>query len=435
MLETECRCLKKCELLAPAGNPAKMETAFFYGADAVYLGGTRFGLRAGAGNFTDEEIEAAVRYANSLGKKIYVTLNILPRTYELAELSEYAKYLDSIGVHGVIVSDIGAFFTIRKAAPDLPIHVSTQANNLNAETVRFWHENGACRVNLARELTIEEIKTINDSLKDIPHELEAFVHGAMCMSYSGRCMLSDYLAGRSSNKGDCAQPCRWKYYLTEEKRPGEYMPIEEDPEGTFIFNSKDLCMVEYLPELIGAGVTSLKIEGRMKSEFYVAVTVRAYRAAIDEYYKDPEGYKDKKSFLTAIMSELTSVSHREYSTGFYLGQKGSQVYGSSSYIRTYDFAGTVASCSKTPSEDTGLYDCVIIQRGNFKKGEELEFLPPYDAARDVPENGLGALKWTADKMKNEEGEDIDAAPHATMKVFVRLPFYVSEGTVVRKKKS
>ncbi|MBQ3848727.1 MAG: U32 family peptidase, partial [Clostridia bacterium] len=281
MLETDLRSRKSCELLAPAGNFEKLKTAFMYGADAAYLGGTSFGLRAAAGNFTDEEIKEAIDLANGEGKKIYVTLNILPRTSELDELARYAEKLVKMGVHGAIISDIGAFMTVRKAAPDLPIHVSTQANNLNAATVRFWLENGAERVNLARELTVREIKEIDRELKDIPHELEAFVHGAMCMSYSGRCMLSDYLAGRSSNRGDCAQPCRWKYFLSEEKRPGEYMPVEESKEGTFIFNSKDLCMIEHIPELIDAGITSLKIEGRMKSFYYTAVVTSAYRHAID----------------------------------------------------------------------------------------------------------------------------------------------------------
>ena len=422
MLETDLRSRKSCELLAPAGNFEKLKTAFMYGADAAYLGGTSFGLRAAAGNFTDEEIKEAIDLANGEGKKIYVTLNILPRTSELDELARYAEKLVKMGVHGAIISDIGAFMTVRKAAPDLPIHVSTQANNLNAATVRFWLENGAERVNLARELTVREIKEIDRDLKDIPHELEAFVHGAMCMSYSGRCMLSDYLAGRSSNRGDCAQPCRWKYFLSEEKRPGEYMPVEESKEGTFIFNSKDLCMIEHIPELIDAGITSLKIEGRMKSEFYIAVTVRAYRIALDEYFRDPEGYSKNKELLKELTGELESVSHREYSTGFYFGDRGSQIYGSSSYLRSCDFMGTVRSCEKS---DDGSYDCVIIQRGNFKAGDVLEFVPPKGKM----------LSWQAAGMKNSEEEDIEAAPHAMMEVYVKLPEHMPEGTIVRRRKT
>ena len=359
------------ELLAPGGNKVKMKTAFDYGADAVYIGGDVFGLRANADNFTLDEIAQSVDYANSINKKIYVTMNIIARSHDLPEMAKYAKELKKAGVHGVIISDPGAFLTVKEAEPDLPIHVSTQANNLNWKTCEFWHKMGAVRVNLARELTLPEIAEIRKKLdeRNCGLELEAFVHGAMCMSFSGRCMLSDYFVNRSSNRGDCAQPCRWNYKIIETTRPDEILDIEENDRGTFLFNSKDLCMLKQLKAFKEAGVSSFKIEGRMKSEFYVAVTVRAYRVAIDMIER---GEEISEETLEKLLSEVCSVSHRDYCTGFYLGDRGSQIYETSSYKRETDFIGTVDSCE---ADGDGNYILTMTQRGTFSVGDELEFVP------------------------------------------------------------
>lgn len=420
--------MKKPELLCPAGNMAKLKTAFRYGADAVYIGGGAFGLRARADNFTREEMDMAMKYAHELGKKVYVTMNILPRNDDLAPMAEYAKELSKIGADGVIVSDPGGFLTVREAAPDLKIHISTQANNLNWRTCKMWFDLGAERVNLARELSLKEIAEIRKKLLehmgtelDETIRLEAFVHGAMCMSFSGRCMLSDYMTSRSSNRGDCAQPCRWNYHIVEEQRPGQYMPVFENERGTFIFNSKDLCMLEYLPEMLEAGVDSLKIEGRMKSEYYTGVTVAAYRRAIDACCADPKNYRNNKALLNELMRELCMVSHRDYSTGFYLGARGEQVYTTSSYMRDGDFIGIVLSCD--PLAEGG-YLCKISQRGNFKQGDRVEFILPQ----------ASALAYTVEYMEDEKGQPIQTAPHAMMTVGIKLNFKVEPDTLVRRPK-
>ena len=410
------------ELLAPGGSEAKMRTAFEYGADAVYLGGEAFGLRANAENFTLQQIADAAAVAERRGKKIYVTMNIFARNGDLKEMARYAAALSQTKAHGVIVSDPGAFLTVREAAPELPLHVSTQANTLNWRTCEFWKKMGAVRVNLARELTLSEIAEISAALgeRDCRLELEAFVHGAMCMSYSGRCMLSDYLASRSSNRGDCAQPCRWNYKITEENRPGEPLQAEETERGTFLFNSKDLCMLPYLQELKDAGITSFKIEGRMKSEFYTAITVRAYRLAIDAM-ECGRPLRPGEPETEALMEEVCSVSHRDYSPGFYLGERGSQIYETSSYRRTADFIGTVDSCEA----DGAAYRTVITQRGAFSEGDLLEFVQPDGP---VQAHRLG-------RMYNAAGERIARAPHAMMKVTTKLPFPVKPGCVIRRRKA
>ena len=410
------------ELLAPGGSEAKMRTAFEYGADAVYLGGEAFGLRANAENFTLQQIADAAAFAERRGKKIYVTMNIFARNGDLKEMARYAAALSQTKAHGVIVSDPGAFLTVREAAPELPLHVSTQANTLNWRTCEFWKKMGAVRVNLARELTLSEIAEISAALgeRDCRLELEAFVHGAMCMSYSGRCMLSDYLASRSSNRGDCAQPCRWNYKITEENRPGEPLQAEETERGPFLFNSKDLCMLPYLQELKDAGITSFKIEGRMKSEFYTAITVRAYRLAIDAM-ECGRPLRPGEPETEALMEEVCSVSHRDYSPGFYLGERGSQIYETSSYRRTADFIGTVDSCEA----DGAAYRTVITQRGAFSEGDLLEFVQPDGP---VQAHRLG-------RMYNAAGERIARAPHAMMKVTTKLPFPVKPGCVIRRRKA
>jgi len=298
--------MDKVELLAPVGDLERLKIAVLYGADAVYLGGQIFGMRATAKNFTLDQLREGVLFAHGYGVKIYLTVNIIPHNKDLAELSEYIKQIYNIGVDAVIVSDLGTFGIIKELAPDIEIHISTQANTTNYATVNFWNKLGAKRVVLARELSFNEIKEINEKKNEYV-DLEAFVHGAMCISYSGRCLLSNYMANRDANKGECAQPCRWNYYLVEEKRPNEYMPVYEDDKGTYIMNSKDLCMIEYIPQLIDSGISSLKIEGRMKTAYYVATTVRAYRMAIDSYYENPEEWK----FNPEWMRELRKSSHRD----------------------------------------------------------------------------------------------------------------------------
>ncbi len=423
---------KKPELLAPGGNLQKALTALRFGADAVYVGGTAFGLRAAAGNFTDAEMRELLTSAHAQGKKVFVTLNILPRSREIAPLCRYAETLRDMGIDGAIVADLGAFLALRREVPGLPLHVSTQANNLNADTCLFWAAQGAVRINLARELTLSEIREIGDALTaaygyNAPG-LEVFVHGAMCMAYSGRCMLSDYLTGRSSNRGECAQPCRWQYTLsasmTEEKRPGQLFGIEETSEGTFLFNSKDLCLLPYLHEVIGAGATALKIEGRMKSDYYVGVTVRAYREAIDRVWESlsagESGELDPET-LARLLDEVSSVSHRDYSDGFLHGGCGEQVYGTSSYIRNSVYAGLVENCAP---DGNGSYKLTISQRGNFGIGETLEFVQPAGPV----------LCHTLAEMTDGEGVSIDRAPHACMTVLMCVPFPVEPGTIVRVRK-
>jgi len=410
------------ELLAPAGNTAKMRTAFAYGADAVYIGGDVFSLRANADNFTLQQIADAVDYANRLHKKLYVTMNIIARNDDLKKMAEYARELSQAKVHGVIVSDPGAFLTAQEAAPDLPLHISTQANNLNWRTCEFWQKMGAVRINLARELSLREIAEIRAALQErnCPLALEAFVHGAMCMSYSGRCMLSDYFVSRSSNRGDCAQPCRWNYNITESSRPEELLQAEENERGTFLFNSKDLCMLAHLQELRNAGVTSFKIEGRMKSEFYVAVVTRAYRIAIDAM-ECGEPLRPESPLTETLLEEVCSVSHRDYCTGFYLGDRGSQIYETASYRRNADFIGTVDMCGKEGTE----YRMIMTQRGAFAAGDTLEFVIP-----DGP-----VLRHTVTNMYDAQGTKIERAPHATMKVTMNIPFPVKPGCIIRRRKT
>ena len=324
---------RRPELLAPAGTMEKLAAALRYGADAAYLGGRQFGLRAFGGNFTEDEIAAAVRLAHGMGKKIYVTVNVFPHNEDLVSLPDYLRFLKEAGADAVLVADLGVFMCAREAAPGLPIHVSTQANNVNWRTVRAWQELGAARVVLARELSAAEIREIRRAT-DV--ELELFVHGAMCISYSGRCLLSSYFTGRDANRGSCAQSCRWKYALVEESRPGAYYPIAEDERGTYIMNSKDLCLLPYLDEVIACGVDSLKIEGRMKSVHYVASVVKAYRTALDACLSEHPYHVE-----TSWLEELNKVSHRAYTTGFFFGKTTAedQIYGSSSYEQTSEFVG------------------------------------------------------------------------------------------------
>ncbi len=406
--------MKKIELLAPAGNLEKLKMAILFGADAVYIGGQRFGLRASADNFSPEDMKLGVDFAHERGCKVYVTVNIIPHNQDLIGLPEYIKQLESTGVDAVIVSDPGVFTIVRSMAPDMEIHISTQANNTNYLSAKFWYELGAKRVVVARELSFEEISEMA-ALTPADLDIEAFIHGAMCISYSGRCLLSNYMTGRDSNKGACSHPCRWKYSLVEEKRPGEYYPVYEDERGTYIFNSKDLCMIEYIPQLIAAGIFSFKIEGRMKSSFYVATVVSAYRKAIDAYMADPENYTFDPQWLV----ELSKASHREYTTGFYFNKttEKDQIYHTSSYIREYDFVGMVMEYDKV----TGI--AKIEQRNRMIVGDEIEVVIP----------GKDYFIQTIEAMKNEEGESIRTAPHAQMTVYMPMQQEVLPFTILRKK--
>lgn len=382
----------KPELLAPAGNLDKLKTAIDFGADAVYLGGNRLNLRAFSDNFTYEEMMEGIRYAHDRNRKVYVTLNVFPHNSDMKGLEGYLRELYETGVDAAIVSDPGIIMTAREVVPELELHLSTQANNVNYRSAIFWHKMGVKRIILARELSMKEIREIRDNIPETA-ELEAFVHGSMCMAYSGRCLLSNYMTGRDANRGACAQPCRYKYHLVEEKRPGEYMEILEDEKGTYIMNSKDLCMIEHIPELFESGLMSLKIEGRMKSEFYVAAIVKAYREAIDRYAQDPEGYALDPKW----MEMLNMISHRQYHTGFYFGRGNSQVYENSTYVRDFDIVGIVR-------EDLGGGRFRIDQKNRIYPGDVLMVLRPEgDIFEAVLEN-----------LEDEEGNGIEVANKAAM---------------------
>ena len=405
--------MKKIELLAPAGDINKLKTAVEYGADAVYLGGESFGLRKASKNFSMEDIKWATDYLHERGKKIHVTLNIIPHNHDMEGVEDYIKELYEIGVDALIVADPGMFMKVKEVAPDFPIHISTQGSVTNVETVKFWQKLGAERVVMARELSLKEvadiIKEVGDSI-----EVETFAHGAMCMSYSGRCLLSNYMTGRDANMGDCAQPCRYNYHLVEEKRPGEYFPIEEHDEGTFIMNSKDLCMIEHIDEMIEAGIASLKIEGRVKSEYYLATVIRSYRMAIDAYYRDPENYK----YDPSLLEEIKKVSHRDFTTGFFFGQanENSQVYKDNSYIRGYDFVGIVLDYD----EDTKI--ATIEQRNRVFVGEEIEIFGP----------GVKHFDYKIEKMLDDKDREIDVANKAKQIFKIKIDQAIKKGFILRR---
>ena len=405
--------MKKMELLAPAGNMEKMKMALLYGADAVYMAGKAFGLRAYGGNFDREELKEAVEYAHNLGKKVYITVNIIPRNEDLEGLDEYLKYLQSIHVDAVLVADMGVFDVCREAALELPIHISTQASAANWRTIRRWKEMGASRVVLAREVSVKEMAEIH---KKVDVELEVFGHGALCISWSGRCLLSNYFTNgkRQSNRGECIQACRFKYSVMEESRPGQYFPIEEDEHGTYIFNSKDLCMIDHIPELIEAGVASLKIEGRMKSVYYVAAVVAAYRKAIDAYYEKGADFE----VLPEWRAELEKVSHRPYTTAFAYQDPDhtAQEYVKSQPEQSYDFIGLVLK----DGTETGTV--IVQQRNHFKTGETVEVLTPHG---DVFPLQIGALR-------NGEGEIVEAAPHPLEELVMETDADLPAYTILRR---
>ena len=401
------------KLLAPAGNLDKLIMAVEYGADEIYFAGKSMGMRAGGKNFTDKDLEIGIDYCHKHGRKSNITVNIVPHNDDLNGIEDYLKYLQEIGADAIIAADPGVINIIKQTIPDMRVHLSTQANTTNYHTANFWYKQGVNRIVLARELSFKEIEEIvKNSPKDL--EFETFVHGAMCMSYSGRCLLSSFMTGRFSNKGDCAQACRWKYNLVEEKRPGEYYPIEENDEGTFIMNSKDMCMVEHLEKFKDIGIKALKIEGRNKSEYYTAVAVRSYRNALDELEK-PENERNTKYWK----EEVEKSSHRDFSYGFFFGNphKDGQLYTSSSYIRTYDVVGIIRSYDKET------HIAVVEQRNKFSEGDMLECFGPRGKHFEV----------VARNVQDEKGNKIDSAPHAQMIVKMEINEDVEPYYILRKK--
>ena len=405
--------MKKFELLAPAGNMEKFQMALHYGADAVYLGGKMFNLRAGSNNFSDEELVQAVNYAHNLGKKVYVTLNIIPHNDELNLLPDYIKFLDDIKIDGVIVADLGVFQLVKENS-NIPISVSTQASNTNWLSVKMWKELGAKRVVLAREISLDNIKEIKEKVPEI--ELEVFIHGAMCISVSGRCLLSNYFTGRDANRGDCAQSCRWKYSVVEETRPGEYNPVFEDDRGTYIFSSKDLCTIEFIDKILESGVDSLKIEGRMKGIYYVANCVKVYRDAIDMYYSGNFNYNPK------WLEELQSISHRLYTSGFYLGnigEDGQNYNDRNSYSQSHQLVAKVIE--KLPNNHY-----LLAIRNRLEEGEQLEVVAPGSGIREIT-----LPKMTLIEKNNKESEIIAANPNSTVRITLDTPLEVLD--MFRKK--
>lgn len=415
---------KKVELLSPAGNFEKLKAAILYGADAVYLAGKMFGMRSAADNFTVEEIYEAVKYVHERGKKLYLTVNTMPHGYEYAQLREYLSSLADADIDAMIVADLGVVALIKEILPDMEIHISTQASIVSGAAARAYASLGAKRLVLARELTLEEIKQIRAEL-DPEVELEAFIHGSMCVSYSGRCMLSHNLTGRDANRGGCTQPCRWNYVIYEEKRPDQPYPIEENENGTFIMSSKDMCTIEHIPELMNSGIDSFKIEGRMKSAYYTAVVTNAYRMAIDKYLEDPDSYE----FDPLLLRELESVSHREYCTGYYLDlpRDNAQLSTINGYIRDKAYFATAIEYNKEDypflselgSEGGELY--MFIQRNKVKIGDVAEMISP----------GKVGQPFIVTELYSDTGEPIECAPHPAQIFFARVPFEVKIGDIMR----
>lgn len=393
--------MRKTELLIPASNLEVLKTAVIFGADAVYIGGEAFGLRAKAKNFSREEMQEGIEFAHEHGVKVYVTANILAHNEDLEGASKYFEELREIGPDAIIVADPGMFMLARKICPQIELHISTQANNTNYLTYDFWYSQGAKRVVSARELSLKEIREIR---RHIPQdmEIESFVHGAMCMAYSGRCLLSNFMTGRDANRGACTHACRWKYSLVEEKRPGEYMPVYEDEGGTYIFNSKDLCMIEHIPEMIEAGIDSLKIEGRMKTALYVASVTRTYRRALDDYRESEEKYRANMEWYKA---EIGKCTYRQFTTGFYFGKtdETSQIYDNNTYVNEYIYLGIVGEV-----DERGF--ARIEQRNKFLKGDVIELMKP---------DGQN-VETRVRAIYDEEGQEVDSAPHPKQVLYLDL---------------
>ena len=404
---------RKVELLVPAGSLEVLKVAVDYGADAVYIGGQAYGLRAKADNFSIDEMKEAAAYAHAKNAKVYVTANIFAHNYDIDGMKAYFEQLKDTGVDAVLVSDPGIFTLAKETMPDMELHISTQANNTNYLTYNFWYKLGAKRVVTARELSLAEIRQIRDHIPD-DMEIESFMHGAMCISYSGRCLLSSYFTGRDANRGACTHPCRWKYHIVEETRPGEYMPVNEDDRGTYIFNSKDLCMVEHIPEMIDAGIDSFKIEGRMKTALYVATVARTYRKAIDDYMESPELYRSNMEYYK---SEISKCTYRQFTTGFYFGKtdSDSQIYDNNTYIKNYTYIGNV----QLVTED-GL--AVFEQKNKFSVGEMIEAMD-FDGTN---------ISCRVEEIYNDKMEKMESAPHPKMQLYVRLDRPVSAGMILRR---
>ena len=413
-IESENR-MKKPELLIPASSLEVLKIAVMFGADAVYIGGEAFGLRAKAKNFTKEEMAEGIAFAHAHNVKVFVTANILAHNYDLDGAREYFKELKEMKPDALIVADPGMVMLAKEECPEIDIHISTQANNTNYQTFLFWYHQGIRRVVTASELSLVEIKQIREKIPE-DMEIESFVHGAMCISYSGRCLMSNFMTGRDANMGACTHPCRWKYSIVEEKRPGEYYPIEEDSHGSYIMNSRDLCMLDGIPDLAAAGVSSLKIEGRMKSAYYVATVVSAYRTALDHYLADPDNYQYDPAWFT----ELCKASHREFTHGFYYNKPSAedQNYQSSDYIREYSFVGMV----KGVEPETGF--ALVEQRNKFSIGDEIEIFGP----------GVPFTKEVITEMYNQEGEPVESAPHPQQIIKLKLSTPVKENYILRMKK-
>lgn len=404
---------RKVELLVPAGSLEVLKVAVDYGADAVYIGGQAYGLRAKADNFSIEEMKKAVKYAHAKNAKVYVTANIFAHNYDVEGMKAYFEQLKDTGVDAVLVSDPGIFMLAKETMPDMELHISTQANNTNYLTYNFWYNMGAKRVVTARELSLVEIKQIREHIPE-DMEIESFMHGAMCISYSGRCLLSSYFTGRDANHGACTHPCRWKYHIVEETRPGEYMPVNEDDRGTYIFNSKDLCMIEHIPEMIDAGIDSFKIEGRMKTALYVATVARTYRKAIDDYMESPELYRSNMEYYK---SEIAKCTYRQFTTGFYFGKtdQDSQIYDNNTYIKNCTYIGNVQEVT-----EDGLV--VFEQKNKFSVGEEIECMN-FDGTNTV---------CRVEEIYNDRMEPMESAPHPKMQLYVKLDRPVSAGMILRR---
>ena len=404
--------MRNTELLIPASSLEVLKTAVLYGADAVYIGGEMYGLRAKARNFSREDMEAGVKFAHENGVKVYVTANIVAHNEDLEGIREYFRELKEIGPDALIISDPGVFMIAREECPDIERHISTQANSTNYATYNFWYAQGASRVVAARELSLAELSEIRANiLEDM--EIEAFVHGAMCISHSGRCLLSNYFTGRNANMGACTHPCRWKYYVMEESRPGEYLPVEENERGTYIFNSKDLCMIEHIPELVEAGVDSFKIEGRMKTALYVAVVARTYRQAVDDYFEDPEKYKKNIPYYQA---EIAKCTYRQFTTGFFFGKPTheTQIYDNNTYQKGAVYLGQV----KEVTEDGYV---VFYQKNKFRVGDTIEIMKKNGENQTV----------SVLEMLNEDGEETDSCPHPGEKICMRVDGVVCAGEIMR----
>lgn len=402
------------ELLVPASSLEVLQVAVIFGADAVYIGGEAFGLRAKAKNFSKEDMSEGVRFAHEHGVKVYVTANILAHNQDLEGVRKYFEELREIGPDALIISDPGVYQIAKEVCPEIERHISTQANNTNYGTYQFWYQMGAKRVVTARELSLEEIREIRSRIPE-DMEIETFIHGAMCISYSGRCLLSNYLTGRDSNQGACTHPCRWKYSVMEESRPGEYFPVYENERGTFIFNSKDLCMIEHIPDLINAGIDSFKIEGRMKTALYVATVARTYRKAIDDYLKDPALYEENMSWY---QEQISNCTYRQFTTGFFYGKptQEAQIYDNNTYIKEYTYLGIVGE-----TNEEGKY--CISQRNKFSVGEQIEVMKPNG-------DNIGA---TVKSIQDEEGNQMESAPHPKQILYIDLGIKLDRYDILRRK--